>query len=332
VRYLPDKFTLALITTVVLATLLPCRGEGARFFDVATIIAIAALFFQHGAKLSREAVIAGIGHWRLHILILASTFVLFPVLAIVLESVLPGALTQPLWLGLIFVAVLPSTVQSSIAFTSIAGGNVPAAIAAASASSLIGIPLTPLLASLLMQMHGLAISLHEVWHIVLQLFVPFAAGHLLRPWIGGFVARHRRLLSLTDSGSILLAVYTAFSAAVVEGLWKRLPLEQFLALVGMAALLLGLVMIIVHGVTRLFRFGRTDEIAILFCGSKKSLATGIPMANVLFAGSTTGVMLVPLMIFHQIQLMVCAWLARRYAVGAAREPQTVETPPAAEAG
>jgi sodium/bile acid cotransporter 7 len=216
-------------------------------------------------------------------------------------------------------------VQSSIAFTSIAGGNIPAAVCAASVSSLLGIILTPVLASALMSLHGGSISLGEIWHVVLQLFVPFAAGHLLRPWIGAWVGRHKQILGMTDRGSILLAVYTAFSAAVVEGIWHRIDLPQLLLLVVMAATLLGLVMICVLSASRALGFNRADEIAILFCGSKKSLAAGIPMAKVLFAGPTVGVMVLPLMIFHQVQLMVCAWLARRYAAtgdsAAARAPQ-----------
>jgi sodium/bile acid cotransporter 7 len=197
------------------------------------------------------------------------------------------------------VAVLPSTVQSSIAFTSIAGGNIPAAVCAASISSLLGIFLTPVMASGLMSLNGGGVSLDEIWRVVLQLFVPFAAGHLLRPWIGKWVDRHRQILSTTDRGSILLAVYTAFSAAVVEGIWHKLAVPQMLMIVVVAITLLALVMVIVY----------------LFCGSKKSLAAGIPMAKVLFAAPLVGVMVLPLMIFHQVQLMVCAFLARRFAAG-----------------
>ncbi len=314
-QYLPDGFTLILIGTVILASFLPCRGWGAELFDYLTIAAIALLFFQHGAKLSREAILAGMTHWRLHLLILASTFILFPILAYALEFAIPQALPPSLWLGLIFVAVLPSTVQSSIAFTSIAGGNIPAAVCAASISSLLGIFLTPVMASGLMSLNGGGVSLDEIWRVVLQLFVPFAAGHLMRPWIGKWVDRHRQILSTTDRGSILLAVYTAFSAAVVEGIWHKLAVPQMLMIVVVAIILLALVMVIVYGASRKLGFNREDRIAILFCGSKKSLAAGIPMAKVLFAAPLVGVMVLPLMIFHQVQLMVCAFLARRFAAG-----------------
>jgi sodium/bile acid cotransporter 7 len=314
-RLLPDNFTLALLATVVLASLLPCRGETARVFDIVTDGAIALLFFLHGAKLPRQAIVQGVTHWRLHMTVFASTFVLFPLLGLALQPLGHALLTPQLYLGVLFVCALPSTVQSSIAFTSIAGGNVPAAVVSASVSNLIGIVLTPLLVGLLLASHGGVISWHGVLDIVLQLLLPFVLGHVARRWIGAFVDRHRPLLRFTDQGTILLVVYTAFSAAVVQGLWHDTPVGALVSTLALSALLLALVMTTVTWAARRLGFSRKDEIAIVFCGSKKSMASGIPMAKILFAGQLGGLgaLVLPLMIFHQLQLMVCAVVARRYA-------------------
>lgn len=314
-RSFPDNFTLALLATVLLASLLPCRGETARVFNLVTDIAIALLFFLHGAKLPRQAIVQGMTHWRLHLTVLASTFILFPVLGLLLRPFAHMLLTPDLTMGLLFVCLLPSTVQSSIAFTSIAGGNVPAAVVSASMSNLIGIALTPLLVGLLLESHGAGVSWRGVLDIVLLLLLPFTLGHLARHWIGRFIDRHKPLIGLTDQGTILLVVYTAFSAAVVEGLWRETPLSALLATLVACALLLALVMPIVTWSARRLGFSREDEITIVFCGSKKSMASGIPMAKILFAGQLGGLgaLVLPLMIFHQLQLMVCAVVARRYA-------------------
>jgi sodium/bile acid cotransporter 7 len=283
--------------------------------DIVTDAAIALLFFLHGAKLPRQAIVHGMAHWRLHLTVLASTFVLFPLLGLLLRPLDRLLLTPELSLGLLFVCLLPSTVQSSIAFTSIAGGNVPAAVVSASMSNLIGIVLTPLLVGLLLESHGGGVSWQGVLDIVLLLLLPFALGHFARRWIGAFVDRHKPLLGFTDQATILLVVYTAFSAAVVEGLWRDTPVSALLATLIACALLLAVVMPTVTWAARRLGFSREDEITIVFCGSKKSMASGIPMAKILFAGQAGGVgaLVLPLMIFHQLQLMVCAVVARRYA-------------------
>jgi sodium/bile acid cotransporter 7 len=313
----PDNFTLFLVGTVLLASLLPCRGEAAAILGVVADLAIALLFFLHGARLSREAVVAGAVHWRLHLLIMGCTFVLFPLLGLALSTMLPHLLAAPLWVGVLFVCALPSTVQSSIAFTSIGQGNVPAAVCAATASNLLGIFITPIMVGAMLSVHGGGISFGEIGKICLQLLLPFVAGHLLRPLIGDWVKRHRVILSITDRGSILLVVYTAFSEAVVQGIWHILPPSGLLLLVVVDGVLLAAVLLITTYGSRALGFSRRDEVAIVFCGSKKTLASGIPMANVLFAGPTVGLTVLPLMIFHQMQLMTCAWLARRYGARAA---------------
>ena len=317
-RFLPDNFTLTLIAVVITASLLPCSGVWATAFNAITNLAIGLLFFMHGAKLSREAIIAGITHWRLHLLVLACTFVMFPVLGLALRPLLQPLVTPDLYIGILFLCALPATVQSAIAFTSMARGNVPAAVCSASASSLIGIFLTPLLVGLLLSQHGAAASLDAVRAIVLQLLLPFVAGQIARQWIGAWVERHKAALGQIDRSSILLVVYTAFSEAVIQGLWQQIPLRALAGLVVVCAVLLGLALVITTFAARRLGFDKADEITIVFCGSKKSLASGIPMARVLFASHAVGAVVLPLMLFHQIQLMVCAVLAQRYAAQARR--------------
>ncbi len=313
-RVLPDGFTLALLVTVLLASLLPVSGRGAVIMDVVTDIAIAALFFLHGARLSRQAIIAGALHWRLHLTILAATFLLFPLLGLLGKPLFALALTPELVIGMLFLCALPSTVQSSIAFTSMAGGNVPAAVCSASASSLIGVFVTPLLMLALVGAHaGAGNPVQAIGAIMLQLLVPFVAGHLLRPLVGGWVERQRAVLRYTDQGTILLVVYTAFSAAVIEGLWRQTPPLALVAVLVLSSALLAVAMTLIAVAARRLGFARADRIAIVFCGSKKSLATGIPMAKVLFAGGTLGAVMLPVMVFHQVQLIVCAVLAKRWA-------------------
>ena len=308
----PDPFILALLATVAIASFFPCQGEAAKFFSTLTSIAIMLLFFLHGVRLARQAVVLGIGHWRLHLTILCCTFLLYPLIGFVLWKAVPGVLPQQLWVGLLFLCVLPSTVQSSIAFTSIARGNVPGAICAAAASNMFGILLTPVLVGVLLSAHA-PVSLAQLWKIIEQLLIPFVLGHLLRPWFIGFAQRHKYLLTLTDRGSILLVVYTAFSAAVVGGLWRTIPpatLGTLLAVeTGMFVFIVGFVVV----AARLLKFAREDEIAIVMCGSKKSLASGVPMANVLFTGAMIGPVVLPVMLYHQMQLMAAAWIAGRYA-------------------
>lgn len=325
-RLLPDNFTLTLLAVVLAATLLPARGQAATIFEWITNLAIALLFFMHGAKLSRQAILAGAGHWRLHLLVFACTFVLFPLLGLALRPLLEPLLGTELFMGMLYLCALPATVQSAIAFTSLARGNIPAAICSAAASSLLGIFVTPLLVALLMGVEGdNGSTLDAIGKISLQLLLPFVLGQIAQRWIGGWVNQNKSWLKYVDQSSILLVVYTAFSAAVIGGLWQQVPLTTLLAVTFACCLLLALALLLTHLLGKWLGFSLEDRITILFCGSKKSLATGVPMAQVLFASSSIGMLILPLMLFHQIQLMVCAVLAQRYAK---REEATGETTPA----
>ncbi|MFI8578331.1 bile acid:sodium symporter family protein [Ectopseudomonas khazarica] len=313
-RLLPDNFTLTLLAVVLAATLLPASGQVATAFEWITNLAIALLFFMHGAKLSRQAIVAGAGHWRLHLLVFSCTFILFPLLGLALRPALEPLLGTELFMGMLYLCALPATVQSAIAFTSLARGNVAAAICSAAASSLLGIFITPLLVAVLMGVHGdNGSTLDAIGKISLQLLLPFILGQIAQRWIGGWVAQNKNWLKYVDQSSILLVVYTAFSAAVIGGLWQQVPLVTLLAVVVACCVLLALALLLTHLLGKWLGFNLEDRITILFCGSKKSLATGVPMAQVLFAGGAIGVLILPLMLFHQIQLMVCAVLAQRYA-------------------
>ena len=327
--YIPDNFTLALIGVVTLASVLPARGAAAPFFEGLTAMAIGLLFFMHGAKLSRQAIVAGIMHWRLHLLVFAATFIMFPVFGLGLRPLLAPLVTPELYTGVLFLCVLPATVQSAIAFTSMGRGNIPAAICSASCSTLVGVFVTPLLVNLFVVPGGGAgSSFDSIGHILLQLMAPFVLGHVLRPWIGEWIRRRASVLKFVDQGSILLVVFTAFSAAVIEGLWRHVPLSALAGLLVLCAILLGLALSSTVWAARRMGFSKADEITIVFCGSKKSMVSGIPMAKVLFASSAVGAIVLPLMIFHQMQLMVCAVLAQRYARRQA-EDATVKSPEAA---
>ncbi len=308
-----DRFTLLLLATVGLATLLPAQGAFASLVDGAADIFVFALFFLHGAKLKREAVIAGLLHWRLHLVVLLASFVVFPLIGLgaypLSEVLAPGAAFGA---GILFLCCLPSTVQSSIAFVSIARGNVAAAICAASASNLLGMFVTPLLVGFLLAAHG-QVSLTAIGSLLTQLLLPFLIGQLLQKKIGEWVAANKAWLGIVDRGAILLMVYSAFSAAVLGGIWSRVSGTQLAGLLALCAVILAAILAATFLVGRALGFSIEDRITIIFCGSKKSLVTGVPMAKVLFPPAVAGTLVLPLMIFHQLQLIVCALLARQFA-------------------
>jgi sodium/bile acid cotransporter 7 len=315
-RLIPDAFTAWLLCSVALASVLPCQGQAAVVFGHVTTVAIGLLFFLHGAKLSREAMLSGLTNWRLHMVVLASTFVMFPLLGLAMKPLVTSVLPPELYVGILFLCTLPSTVQSSIAFTSVARGNVAAAVCSASASNFVGIFVTPLLVGTLIVQGASApggSTLQAVLSIVEQLLLPFLAGQFLRPWIGTWVDRHKPMLKIVDQGSILLVVYTAFSESVNEGLWHKLSLPTLIGLGVLCCVLLAIALGLATFASRRLGFSREDEITIVFCGSKKSLSSGVPMAKVLFAPGALGMVILPVMLFHQIQLMVCAVLAARWA-------------------
>ncbi|AZN68621.1 bile acid:sodium symporter family protein [Acinetobacter haemolyticus] len=310
-----DRFTLLLVAMVVLATFLPVSGQIASYFNILTTVAIAILFFLHGAKLSREAVMEGMLHWKMHALVFAFTFLIFPVLGLMAKPVLEPLLGQQLYWGFLFMCFLPSTVQSSIAFTSMAKGNVAGAVCSASFSNIIGMFITPILVSFFIlgqSQHGFDPT-KSIIQITLLLLVPFILGQILRPYIFPYMVKVPSIVKAFDQGSILMVVYGAFSSAVVAGLWQQVSGITLLYLIIACSVLLTIVMLLAFYVPKWFGFNRADQVTIFFCSSKKTLASGVPMAQILFIGQPLGMIVLPIMIFHQIQLMVCGVIANRWS-------------------
>jgi sodium/bile acid cotransporter 7 len=310
-RFLPDPFILALLATVGLATLLPADGAAATQVGYVATAAVVLLFFLHGVRLPRESLVAALVHWRLHLSILLATYALFPLFGAALSKVAPGLLPAGLWAGVLFLCALPSTVQTSIAYTSMAKGNVAASVASAAASNLLGIALTPLIAGLLLHTQGGAVPLSGIWKVVLQLLLPFVVGHALRPWLAQWATRQRKLLTYSDRLTILLSVYSAFSAAVIAGIWSTVPPLTLLVLAAICGLILAAALLATRTIGRLAGFSTADGRTLLYCGTLKSLVSGVPMARVLFPSAEIGAIILPVMIYHQLQLMICATIARR---------------------
>ncbi len=314
-KFLKDPFLLSLIAVVIIALNFPARGDFAVFFEYLSNIFVALLFFVHGALLSRKAIIAGITHWRLHLFIFCCTFILFPVITYLLKPLFSPAFPAEVVAGVIYMALLPSTVQSSIAFTSIAKGNVPAAICSASISNMAGVFLTPILVNILLmkQVSGQSVNgFGTIVDTVVQIFIPFVIGHLLHNSFGKWLATKKWITKTVDNGTILLVVFVAFSESVVSKTWDNISLWMLVKLIILCAVILALVMVVIYFLSAKLGFNREDRIAILFCGSKKTLANGLPMARIIFAGLPIAGLILPIMIFHQIQLMVCSFLAQRF--------------------
>jgi sodium/bile acid cotransporter 7 len=315
-RLRPDGFLLAIVTSAVLASLFPARGVGMTLLHGASTVAIFLLFFLYGARIAPREALRGLAHWRLHLTILAFTFVLFPLIGLALRPLSGSLLSPQLYAGLLYLTLVPSTVQSSIAFTSIARGNVPGAIVSASASNLLGVFVTPALVVLVMSGASGRIGLSQIGDIVVQLLLPFVLGQVSQRWTATFVKAHNAPLKLVDRGVVVLVVYTAFSQGMSEHMWSQVTGPQLVVVVAVCLVLLALMLAVTWFLPKRMGFSREDNIAIQFCGTKKSLATGLPMAQVLFAGiGGVGLLVLPLMIFHQAQLMACSVLAQRYARG-----------------
>ena len=309
----PDPLIVLIILAVIIAIIAPARGSFADIFGQLTNVAIALLFFLYGARLSTQEALNGLKYWRLHLTILAFTFVVYPLIGIALRP-LTAVISHDMYLGILFLTLVPSTVQSSVAFTSIAKGNVAGAIISASASNLVGVIITPLLVMLLMGTGGeVHIDTSVFGEIALLLLAPFVLGQLTRRWVGKIA--QSKATKVVDRGSIAMVVYSAFSKGVVDGIWSSISLWDLAFLVVFAAAFVAFMLWLTRKASQKMGFNRADTIAIEFCGSKKSLATGLPMASVIFAsgGASLGLLILPLMIYHQVQLMMCSWLAARYA-------------------
>ncbi len=310
-RFIPDTFILILLMTIVVASLFPATGQGLAVAGGVSNAAIFSLFFFHGLRLSQDAVWAGLKHWRLQLAVLAFGFAAMPLAGLTLSQIMPGALSPGVWMGVFFLCALPSTVQAAIASSSMAGGNVAAAVIASAFSNLSGVLLTPLIFSALAHVGGGDVGLGTITKIATLLLLPFALGQIARLWLTAWAQRQRIWIGRMDRLTIVLTIYVTFSAAVNEGLWGRLSVMDLGALLGIVILLLGFAF---GGAWRLgvaLGLAREDRITLLFSGAHKSLATGAPMARILFPSAEAGLIIIPLMLYHQLQLFLSAWIATR---------------------
>jgi len=309
-----DPLLLGIIAATIIAFIVPARGTFADAFGVATKLAIALLFFLYGARLSTQEALKGLTNWRLHATILAFTFLIYPTIGLALRPTTAFISTE-MYQGILFMTLVPSTVQSSVALTGIARGNVPGAVVAASMSSLIGVLLTPLLVMLLMGAgDGIQVDASVFVDISLQLLLPFVLGQVAH----NFVPKVREIAKskatkIVDRGSIWMVVYSAFSQGVVSGVWSNIALWEIMFLAVFAVLLVVLMLWVTKVVPEKLGFPRPDVVAIQMCGTQKSLATGLPMASVIFGGATLGVLIIPLMIYHLVQLILCSAYVSRIA-------------------
>jgi sodium/bile acid cotransporter 7 len=316
-------FLFGMIAAVILASLFPAFGArgGAMHSEIAVNAGVALVFFLHGIGLPLEKLRRGLLAWRVHIIVQSLTYVLFPLLWLIFNAALKNSMPRDLMLGFCYLAALPSTISSSVAMTALARGDVPVAIFNATLSSLLGIVLTPLLINWLgatyIQGEGAAhgISLGATMlNIAELLLLPIIVGQLLRPLIGHWFARIKRYTDNLDKLVILMLVYAAFCNSVQSGLWRQHGIGLIVATLAGSAFFLTIVLITSTLITRRLRFKREDEIATVFCGSKKTLASGVPMATLIFgAHPALGMIVLPIMLYHQLQLFVCSALAHRYA-------------------
>ncbi|MBD5786967.1 bile acid:sodium symporter [Cellulosimicrobium terreum] len=316
-----DPFVVTLLLVLVAGLVVPVGPQAQRVVDIVADVAVTVLFLVYGMRLSTREVWAGLRNWRLQGGILTSTYVVFPVLGLVVAWAVTPIVGASLAAGLLYLSLLPSTVQSSVAFTSVARGNVAGAICGATVSNVAGMVLTPLLVLWLMSgadggSSAAAHGLGGLRTVLLQLLVPFVVGQLLQPWAGDWIRARRWLTLGVDRGTILVVVFGAVAAATSAGVWASVSGWAIVALLGVSALLLAAMLAVTWWGGAALHLTTEDRIALLMCGSKKSLATGLPMASVLFPVAVAGVVAVPVIVFHQLQLVVCAVLARRLALRA----------------
>jgi solute carrier family 10 (sodium/bile acid cotransporter), member 7 len=314
-RFIPDPFILALLSMIALAWLFPQLGKADSAIPMQTIIdvGVTLIFFFYGLKLSPEKMKEGMGNWRIHTIIQSTTFLLFPLVVLPFYFVAKNTAYEVLWLGMFFLAALPSTVSSSVVMVSLAKGNVAGAIFNASISGIIGIVATPLWISLFW---GEASGMGDFSGIVLDLFtqiiVPVIAGLLLHRFLNRWVSKHGRTLSLFDKATILLIVYKSFAGSFASGAFGGIDGWTLVLLFVAVMALFATIMAITKKINTKIGFNREDSITVLFCGSKKSLVHGTVMASVLFAHiEGSGLYLLPIMVYHAFQLFYISLMAQR---------------------
>lgn len=315
-----DPLTAMILGVLVLALLVPVPDGVAAGLDTVRTVAIVVLFLLYGARMPTREVVDGLRRFRLQGSMLAATYVLFPLLGLAVQLLPDAVLAPDLRRGLLYLSVLPSTVQSSVVMTSLGRGNVAGAITGATISNVLGVVLTPLLVALLLGATGAGLDGGAVGGILLQLLLPFVVGQILQPWVGGWLRRHGSLTRVTDRATILLVVFSSVSEAQSAGAWDHLTVVSLVLLLVVCAVMLAIMLTVTWRGSAALGLDRPDRVALLMCGSKKSAATGLPMAAVLFAPALAASVALPVIAFHQLQIVVTAVLARRLARGGPQEP------------
>ncbi|WP_256377507.1 bile acid:sodium symporter family protein [Pontibacter sp. SGAir0037] len=312
-----DWFIGALIGMIVLAYIWPTPGIQEGPFSLSEIAhyGVALIFFFYGLRLSPEKLKAGLSTWKLHLVVQFSTFILFPLLLILLHGFFIGTDYELLWLGSFYLAALPSTVSSSVVMVSIAGGNMPAAIFNASISSLLGIFITPLWMSLFLTTNAEGFDIWEVMgNLMLQVLLPVVLGIVLHRFWGAYAEKHKKKLRYFDQTIILIIVYTSFCESFARNMFEDYSLLNLLVLGASMLLLFFLVLGLIQGIGNVLGFSREDKVTAVFCGSKKSLVHGTVMSKVIFPDANmVGIMLLPIMMYHALQLLVASIIAQAQA-------------------
>ena len=307
-----DPFILSILVILVLGILIPVPAVVVSGLGYLGNVLIVLLFFLYGARLSTTEIWEGLKNWRLQGAVAISTFMLFPLLGMVMHPLDLKLLGPVFALGTLYLTLLPSTVQSSVTFTSIAGGNIAGAICSATISNIAGIILTPVLVFMVMGRSS-GIGAARVVNVLLQLLLPFVLGQLVHRYIGKWLNQHRALTKATDNGTILAIVASSVCGATAAGLWQKISALQVGLLLAQCLVVLTIMLTLTWNLGRWLSLERRDQIVLLMCGSKKSLATGLPMAAIIFPPATVAAVTIPVIVFHQFQLLVCAVLARRLA-------------------
>ena len=307
-----DPFVAAIVATLVLGLVVPVPSGGRAAVDVVADVAVVLLFLAYGMRLRTAEVIASLRNARLQGAVLAATYIAFPVLGLAVSAAAEPALGPELSTGLLFVSLLPGTIQSSIALTGVARGNLPAAISAATLSNVSGMLLTPVLVLLLMGQTATP-GFGGARAVLLQLLLPFVVGQALQGWAGPWARRHPVLMLIVDRGTILVVVFSGVTAATAGGVWAAITLRSLGSLVAACLGVLAVMFTATWWAGRRLRLVAADQVVLLLCGSQKSLATGLPMAGVLFPAATAATVAVPVILFHQLQMILGAVIARRLA-------------------
>lgn len=313
----PDWFLLGMLGAALLAWQLPGPGarDGVLHAEILTKVGVALIFFLHGLVLSFESLKAGTLRWPVHLMVQGCTFLFFPLLGLAALPLIGPHVSPDLALGFFFLCALPSTVSSSVALTAMARGNVPVAVFNATVSNLAGVVLTPLWVGAVTRVsqHDLPIA-KVILELCVWLVLPLVLGQVFRRWLGPWAGKNKKFIHTVDRGTILLLVYTSLCDSVQQGTWSSQGGRIVALTVAGVGLVFVLAMLAMRTACRLAHFSREDSIAAMFCGSKKTLATGVSMAQLMFGGHPgLGLILLPIMLYHPLQLVACTVLARRWA-------------------